>query len=232
MRGAHALTSLCLLGSLSCSGSSTPASPTNTAGPGAQACSYAANGLTLNAVGGPATLAVEAAAGCRWTIERGSSADAWIAVETSGPSVGPATVSISVQPNRSFSSRTGTVVVRHTSGTVLATYDITQRGAGCLYSVDPTEQTVWFYGTSDGAGDTPIELKVHAEPAGCQWTATPASTWIRILYHSGFGTGDGTVYVSVDSWASPGPPRIGDVIVAGLSAVNPDARLTITETPR
>jgi len=48
---------------------------------------------------------------------------------------------------------------------------------------------------------------------------------------AGIGSGDGHIYVSLIDW-NTGPIRAGDVIVAGLSGLNPDAHLVVTQSRR
>jgi len=58
---------------------------------------------------------------------------------------------------------------------------------------------------------------VHAEPADSRWTATPSVSWIRVVYNTASGTGDRTIYISVDQTNTAPAPRAEDVVVAGLS---------------
>ena len=55
--------------------------------------------------------------------------------------------------------------------------------------------------------------------------------WIRIAYNTARGTGDHTSYASLVDW-NKGPTRVGEVVVAGLSGVNPDSHLIVTQTAR
>jgi hypothetical protein len=185
---------------------------------------------TFNAIGGTASASVSTGPGCRWTTAVESGAESWLQIDTQGPSVGPGVVRFTLQPNRSFSGRTGSFVTLADSGEVLATYSVTERAAGCLYRVDPVASTLNWMGTYDGAGDSPISAKVFTEPADCQWTVSASVPWIRIVYGSASGRGDGTVYISLTEWYYGPVPRVGEVVVAGLSGVNPDARLAVTQT--
>ena len=200
----------------------------------AAACGYSildAAAVVVNAAGGSATADVQTGPACRWTAGPGSSADSWINVAT-GTSVGDGTLSLTLKPNRSFSGRTGTVVIRNEKEEVVATQSVAQRGAGCLYSVSPSSLALNWLGTYDGAGDNPFPVAVHAEPADCRWTATASVPWIRIVYHGETGTGDKTIYLSLVQWNWDPARRVGDVAIAGLSGVNPDAHLEITQNGR
>jgi len=232
MTAVRVLAGLCLI-TAACGGSTVPSSPTASDSPGSGACRYipAAAVPVFDAAGGKASASINTAAGCRWTIENVRPADSWIAVESS-TTVGPATVSITAAANRSFTGRDGGFVVRHANGDPLATYAIVQRGAGCLYSVSPDNLVLPWLGTYDGAGDSPVRLSVHAEPSTCQWTARSMVPWIKSVYESGSGTGDGTLYLSTVVWNETSVAKIGEVVVAGLSGVNPDARVKVTQLPR
>jgi hypothetical protein len=193
------------------------------------ACGYVPEGIAaFNAVGGAASITVATAPGCRWSIVTD---DAWISIAGKGPFTGPLALALSVDPNRGFNGRSGTVVVKGDTGDTLATYAVSQRAAGCLYSIDPAATALSWMGTYDGAGDFPIRVRVHTQPADCQWTATSSVPWIRIVYDSARGTGDSIIYLSLIQWNS-GPARTGDVIVAGLSGVNPDTRVVVTQNGR
>jgi hypothetical protein len=248
MKGRSFASGVCLLAGLlgfaSCadrapSPPSTPTSPTIPATPSGpipppiEVCAYVPDAPTavVDAVGGRASAVVRTASPCRWTAVTGSAADSWIKIESQAAGLGPGVVAFTLQPNRSLNGRSGTIVIRNDSGEVLATHAVTQRAAGCLYSVTPATQTFDWMGTYDGAGDSPKAIEVHAQPAGCQWTATPSVPWIRVVYNKDRGTGNSTIYVSLVQWNS-GSSRVGEVVVAGLSGVNPDARLAVTQGVR
>ena len=118
-------------------------------------------------------------------------------------------------------------------GVVLAIVVVTQRAATCLYRVDPVAKTFGWWGTYNGAGDNPFRVRVFASPADCQWTATPSAPWIELRYMSEpvRGTGDGWIYVSLP-WNQTGSDWFGEVVVAGLSGLNPDARLAVAQSAR
>jgi hypothetical protein len=101
----------------------------------------------FNAVGGAASVLVSTGPGCRWTAETEAGAESWLRIDSEGRFVGPGAVSFTVQPNRSFSSRTGSFTTRNDKGDVLARHSVTQRAATCLYGVDPAALTL----TASGA---------------------------------------------------------------------------------
>jgi Bacterial Ig-like domain (group 2)/Putative binding domain, N-terminal len=191
-------------------------------------CGYAPPGVpAFDAVGGSGAVSVATASGCHWTV---ASNDPWIRIGERGPFAGPLAVAFTIDPNRSFGGRAGSIVVKSDSGETLAAYAVSQRAAGCLYSISPATITINAMGTNDGAGESPLYVKVHAEPANCEWTATPAVPWMALFSASySRGTGDRSIGVMV-GWNFGGPTKTGDVVIAGLSGVNPDARLTVTQT--
>jgi hypothetical protein len=137
-----------------------------------------------------------------------------------------------IEPNRSFSSRSGAIDVRDERGDAHLTQGVTQRGAGCLYSIDPPALTRTWLGTSDGSDVGAFEAHVHAQPADCRWTVTPTVEWMKSPWYSRpEGTGDATIYMSI-LWNSDSATRVGEIVVAGLSGVNPDAHLVVTQTGR
>jgi hypothetical protein len=53
-----------------------------------------------------------------------------------------------------------------------------------------------------------------------------------VVYNTARGTGDSTIYVSVVDWNNGSTAKVGDVVVAGLSGVNHDAHLVVTQAGR
>jgi hypothetical protein len=214
--------------------SPTPATPIAPAPPATCSFTVEASVATFDAVGGTTSMTVTTSPGCRWTTDVAS--DSWIQVANAGPFIGSAIVPATVAANRSFSNRAGTVAVKDDRGEVLVRQPVTQRGAGCLYTIEPDSKTFDWLGTSDGSDLGLFVARVHAEPADCRWSATPTVSWILMRNHSETGTGDGFIELAVSMNAflpnAPASTRTGEVVVAGLSGVNPDARLTLRQTPR
>jgi hypothetical protein len=187
---------------------------------------------TVNASGGTVSVHVGAAAECVWHAEVPSTVP-WIAVESPTQRVGPGSVVVTLEPNRSFESRVGAVLIRDTIGHLWPVSGVKQRGAGCLYAISPTTLAIGRFGTWDGSGDTPLRLSVTAEPADCQWTTTASAPWIRVLSSSTAGIGSREISVNISpNLEDQAPPRSGTVTIAGLSGVNPDAVLTISQSGR
>jgi len=185
---------------------------------------------SFNASGGNAFATISTQPNCRWTASGGGST--WIDVDRLQTFAGSATIPLAIEPNRSFSERSGVIEIQGEGGRARATQNVTQRGAGCLYSIDPPALTRTWLGTSDGSDVGAFQAHVHAEPADCRWTVTPTVPWMYLtLFSRPDGTGDATIYVAI-LWNSAPSPRLGELVVAGLSGVNPDAHLTVTQAGR
>ena len=68
----------------------------------------------------------------------------------------------------------------------------------------------WFREVWAAGGER--TLQVAASSGQCGWTATPDQAWISVV-SGGQGRGNGTVTLHVD--AVTGPPRTGNVTIAG-----------------
>ena len=229
---------ICLLGLVGCGGphdqrASAPTTPTTPAAPTSAACSFAVESAVtaFNAAGGSASVTVSTGSGCRWTVDAG--ADTWIQPPAGGSFTGTVTFEITIGPNRSFSNRTGTFAIKDQQGTTVVERALTQRSAGCLYSVDPTARVFEAIGTYfSGEPPAPIDVRVHAEPSDCRWTIASMPSWTELAWFSpSAGTGDGHIALIIRP-NTTGVRRVGEVVIAGLSGVNPDARLTVTEAGR
>ena len=183
------------------------------------------------AAGGSASVTVSTGSGCRWTVDAG--ADTWIQPPAGGPFTGTVTFEITIGPNRSFSNRTGTFAIKDQHDATVVERTLTQRSAGCLYSVDPTARVFEAIGTYfPGEPPAPIDVRVHAEPSDCRWTIASMPSWTELAWFSpSAGTGDGHIALIIRP-NTTGVRRVGEVVIAGLSGVNPDARLTVTEAGR
>jgi hypothetical protein len=188
-------------------------------------------GAPFNAAGGNGTVSVVTAPGCVWTANAGT--DQWIDLPTAGPFAGSATMPVGVGANRSFTGRSALIAIHDDKGGATASVAVPQRGAGCLYTVDPASQDFPWFGTFPVAETTTFGVRVHAEPSTCSWTATPTVPWITFVYISPTaGTGDAVLSFFVQSNYLSSAPRTGSIVIAGLSGVNPDATVTISEAGR
>ena len=168
---------------------------------GTSTCSYSlsAGSASVPAAGGSASFFVTAGSGCSWTA---ATSQSWIAIAGSGvaaDSSAGSTVSLTVAPNASTASRTGTVSVQ---GQV---FTVTQAGAApaCTYSLSPASASVPAAGGS-------ASFFVTAG-SGCSWTAATSQSWIAI---AGGAAPASTVSVTVAPNASTAS-RTGTVSVQG-----------------
>jgi hypothetical protein len=214
-----------------CGPSHAPAPTTPGAIPPANAsCTFALEigATTFDAAGGSAPIAVTTGPGCRWMLDTSS----WIHPAPGARFVGSAALAVAVDPNRSFAGRSGSVIVT-ADGQVAVERPLVQRGAGCLYTVDPAALTFDAIGTYyPEEPPVAVPIHVHAEPADCRWTASLAVPWLELArYSPTAGTGDAVIDVVVAPNLQPAS-RSGEVVIAGLSGVNPDGRLVVTQTGR
>jgi hypothetical protein len=191
-------------------------------GQAAAACTYAISPAThaASASGGTGSVSITAAAGCSWRIEAEQGAVAWIAINSGQRGAGPATIPYTIQPNQSLPSRTAIIVVRGDSGNARLVQTVTQAGATCVYAVSPSSSN-W------GAGGGRAGMAVSAEPGSCSWRATADAAWITVDAGAS-GTGGGLVEIRVSPNAT-GASRSGDVLISGLSGLNPPARHRVTQ---
>ena len=169
-------------------------------------CTFSINpsSRTVPAAGGPSTppIAVTAPAGCTWTA---TSNAAWLTITAGASGTGNGNVEFTVGANPG-AERTGTMTIAG------QTFTVTQQSA-CNYSLDLT--TVNFNDNMH----TNERIRVTAT-AGCTWTAVSQVPWITIRSGAS-GTGNGEVRYDVA--ANPGSPRVGTIIVAGITfTVNQD----------
>jgi hypothetical protein len=125
-------------------------------------------------------------------------------LDSSSNGVGNVSVSFTVQPNASATSRIGTLIV----GTQTVT--VTQAGAGgpCTFTLNPTS-------ANHGAGAISASVSVIATNADCGWSAVSTAPWITVTSGSS-GTGIGTVGYSLVSNDGPAS-RSGTIAIAGLT---------------
>jgi hypothetical protein len=163
-------------------------------------CTYDLTSTSTNvpAAGGDGSFGVTAGTGCTWGA---ASNDSWITITGGASGSGTGTVNFSVASNSSSVTRTGTVTAAG------LTFTLTQNGAPCSYSINPTNATV-------AAGGGTASIAVTA-PAGCAWTASSNDGWLTIQSGAS-GTGSGTVVFAAASNTSTNA-RSGSLTVAGLA---------------
>ena len=191
-------------------------------GQAAAACAYAISPATQSAgaLGGAGSVSINTAAGCSWRADIEQGGQPWIAFPSGQRGAGPATIPYSIQPNQSPASRTVNVVVHGDSGNARLVQIVTQAGATCVYTVSPSSSN-W------GAGGGRAGMTVDARPESCSWRAATDAGWIMIDAGAS-GTGGGLVDFRVSPNAT-GAPRTGEIVVSGLSGLNPPARHRVAQ---
>jgi hypothetical protein len=152
---------------------------------------------TFHATGGTGNVGVNAQSGCGWNATCSAS---WINV-MAGSGTGSGTVTYSVAPNTSTTSRTGTINVAGQTFTVM------EAGAtSCSFSISPASLSV-----AAGGGSGSVQVTA---PAGCSWTAASNNSWISVTTGGNSVTGSGAVSYSVA--ANTGTTsRTGTITIGG-----------------
>ena len=175
--------------------------------------SLPSSSTTFSASGGSSSFTVSTAEGCSWSAQ---ASVAWITI-TSGTGSGMGTVQFTVAPNAGASIRFGAINV----GT--ATFNVTQSGFSCSYSVSPSSASV---GSAGGAGTFTVNAA-----AGCNWTAASNTPdWLSVT--SG-ASGTGTASVGYNALANTGTASRTGTISAGTATftVNQSASCGVTLSP-
>jgi len=189
----------------------------------AAACAYTISPAvqSAGALGGAGSVSINTPAGCSWRVEAEQGSVPWIAINSGQRGAGSATIPYSIEPNQSLSSRTANIVVHGDSGNARLVQTVTQAGATCVYTVAPSSSN-W------SAGGGRAGMSVSTEPGSCSWRASTTAAWITVDAGAG-GTGGGLVEFRV-SPNTTGALRAGDVLISGLSGLNPPARHHVTQS--
>jgi hypothetical protein len=166
-------------------------------------CAYTLAVTSQNAPANGGSFSFTATTGdaCGWTA---STSTPWITLgTTSGTS--PANVTFTVAANPTITPRTGTIRLSWSGG--FADYTVTQSGGTCTFDISP------MTGSFTSAGGTGSFVVTPSDVA-CAWTATSDSSWLTVTA-GGSGTGVATVSYSVQSYAGPIGPRVGNIVVNG-----------------
>jgi len=151
---------------------------------------------TANAETGSVAVTASNAA-CAWTA---SSNQNWSSITTGSSGTGNGTVSYSIQANSATAQRAGTLTIAG------QTFNLTQEGLLCSYTLNPTSKT-------HSANAETGSVAVTASNAACAWTASSNQTWSSITAGNS-GTGNGTVSYSVQA-NSATAQRAGTLTIAG-----------------
>jgi hypothetical protein len=146
------------------------------------------------------SFAVTAPAHCEWAA---TSHSGWLVVTAGSPGTGNGSVNYTVDRNRDYTARSGTIAVGERTFTVNQSGDTPPPPAVCEYSVTPLE-----FRPCMSVGYT-LTATITA-PQGCTWTASPGASWITMTGGQA-GSGSGIVSFTVaDNWVAP---RHGVVMV-------------------
>jgi hypothetical protein len=143
------------------------------------------------------SITVTTGGACGWTAASNTS---WITVTSGAAGTGAGSVKFSVAANTSTISRNGSLTVAG------QTFNVTQSGVACSFTIAPTTQTV-------GADGGPSTASVTANGSTCQWTASTGTSWITITNGTS-GTGSGTVSYAVAANTTQSS-RSGSLTIAG-----------------
>ena len=160
-------------------------------------CSYSitSTSQSFSASGSSSSVGVNAGSGCPWTAVSNNS---FITITSGGNGSGNGTVNYSVAQNTSTSQRSGTITIAG------RTFTITQSGASCSYSINPSAQNFAAAGGNSTVGVT--------SGSGCSWSAVSNSGFLTITSGSN-GSGNGSVGYSVAT--NTGGQRSGTMTIAG-----------------
>lgn len=156
--------------------------------------SPASASVSMNATAG--TVGVSTPAGCSWTA---ASNVTWITITSGSSGSGAGSVAYSVAANAGTTSRVGTLTIGG------QTFQVTQAGQTCIYTLSPTSVSVSGGGSTGSANVSAL--------TGCPWTATSNVSWVSI---TGGASGSGSGAVNYSIAANPTTtPRTGTMTIAG-----------------
>ena len=166
---------------------------------------------TVTAAGGPRTVTVNAT--CAWTA---SSGVPWITLATPASGSGNGNVGFNVAVNTSPAPRVGSLTIG------AATLTVSQAGAPCTATINPTTRSVTAMGGNIIVG--------VSTATGCPWAAMSHASFVTITAGAS-GTGNGTVTLSVAQ--NTGVARTGTATIAGQTfTVNQACASSISPTSR
>ena len=146
-------------------------------------CQYALDPTeqTYSASSNSGSFSVTTQSGCNWTA--GENCE-WVEITSGSSGTGSGTVNYNVEANPLPEERECVITVEG------ETFTITQDGADCQFTLNPTEQT---YSASSNSGSFNVTTQT-----GCSWTAGENCEWVEITSGSS-GTGSGTVNYNVEA---------------------------------
>ena len=159
----------------------------------------AAEPATFAPAGGAGTLAVTTTGDCQWSA---ASSGSWIQLGAPSAGQGNAKVAFSVATNPEPSPRNGTITIEGQQVAI-------SQAAACIFTVSPLTDSV----SSDGERRT---IAVTASSPQCSWSARSATAWLTIVQGS---EGSGSGEVVYEAALTAGPPRSGELTIAGQRVV-------------
>jgi hypothetical protein len=157
------------------------------------------SGSTTSA-GGVLTVAVTAPSTCAWTV---TTEESWITA-TPARGTGSGSVRIETQPNAG-PARSGSLLIGEKAFSVGQAAAAAPPPPPCAFSLDASSATV-----GPAAGSYSVNVTTLTN---CSWTAQTALSWVH--FAAGSHSGSGQLVLDYD--ANTGPPRSGEITIAGLS---------------
>ncbi len=173
---------------------------------------------TFGALGGTGTVAVDTGVGCAWSVGISGPGEVSVLVDHR-QETGPGSRSYTVPPNRTLSNVGSSLPLLADLGRQVGLHTIAQSAASCVYRVDPVGATV---PASGGSGS----FSVTAMPESCEWTAGTVAPWIASVTPAS-AAGAATVNYRVSS--NEGAGRSSDIVIRGVSGLNPSATFTVSQ---
>ncbi len=146
---------------------------------------------------------------CQWTSS--TTVPSWVSITAGSSGTGTGTINYTVSSNASSSfTRGGAINVNVSTISAQAAFNITEAGATCSYSLQPSTQS---FGPNGGPGAVSVVTQI-----GCPWAASNSNLPWAPLTPPATGTGPGTLNYTVQSNSS-GTQRGGTFTIAGLPYV-------------
>jgi hypothetical protein len=191
------------------------------AGTVSTSCSYTisvTSTVSIDANGGPGTVAVATMPACAWTA---SSSVPWLTVTAGASGTGAGAVAFTVAPNPG-SARTGIVTI---AGHTVTVTQAAAAATPCTYTLGQPDASIAAGG---GTGSVAVSTA-----SGCGWTASSTVPWITVTAGAS-GSGNGAVAFTVAQ--NTGAARSGTILAAGQTftvnqAAAPPAPCTYSISP-
>jgi Putative binding domain, N-terminal/Viral BACON domain len=176
------------------------------------ACSYTLSPTSRDhtSSGGTGTISLTTRSDCAWTSSVATAASSWLTITAGGSGTGNGTITYSVAPNTSTSSRSGSLTIGGRTFTVNQGPDI----SSCTYSLAYTSKTMTWCG-----GERTLQVTTQGD---CPWMVSSNQPWLVPIGTSRSGTRAQSYTVSQNT---TGAPRQATLTAAGQA-------VTITQNAR